>query len=105
MAIVQRVCPRDEERLTTKILLVEDDKDSPRCLAIRLKATGYAAVVVQDAISAVAYRPKRERPDLIVLDLALPWRQRYAVLERLRTIPSLVGTPVVLTARDPGAAK
>jgi DNA-binding response OmpR family regulator len=58
MAIVERVCPRDEERLTTKILLVEDDEDSRRCLAIRLKATGYAVVVAQEAISEVAIAQK-----------------------------------------------
>ena len=58
-----------------RILLIEDDKDSVLAMAVRLKGQGYDLAVAHDAVSAVA-TARKEKPDLIVLDLGLPGGRR-----------------------------
>lgn len=84
-----------------KILIVDDDGDTLRGLSIRLRASGYDTVYACDAVSAVSVAIQ-QTPDLILLDLGLPAGDGFAVMERLRTSPTLAAIPVVvLTARDP----
>jgi CheY-like chemotaxis protein len=84
-----------------KILIVDDDQDIRRLLAIRLKSLGHEAVFAGDAISAVN-QARREQPDLILLDLMMPAGDGYVVMERLKAMPALEGIPViVVSALDP----
>ena len=84
-----------------KILLIEDDKDTVRAMAVRFKAKGYQLVVANDAISAISVA-RKEKPDLIVLDLGLPAGDGFMVLQRLKTNYDLMLVPViVVSARDP----
>jgi CheY-like chemotaxis protein len=84
-----------------KILIVDDDQDIRRLLAIRLKAVGHEAVFAGDAISAVN-QARKERPDLILLDVMLPAGDGYLVMERLKAMPAMEGIPViVVSALDP----
>lgn len=84
-----------------KILLIEDDKDTVRAMAVRFKAKGYQLAVANDAISAIS-AARKEKPDLIVLDLGLPAGDGFMVLQRLKTNYELMLVPVfVVSARDP----
>src|SRR5690349_10071216 len=84
-----------------KILLIEDDKDTVRAMAVRFKAKGYQFVVANDAISAISIA-RKEKPDLIVLDLGLPAGDGFTVMQRLKANYDLMLVPViVVSARDP----
>ena len=84
-----------------KILIVDDDQDIRRLLAIRLKSIGHDAVFAGDAISAVN-QARKEEPDLILLDVMLPAGDGYLVMERLKAMPAMEGIPViVISALDP----
>jgi two-component system alkaline phosphatase synthesis response regulator PhoP len=86
---------------SAKILIVDDDQDIRQLLAYRLKARGYEAIFAGDAIAAVN-QARKEKPDLILLDLMLPAGDGYVVLERLKAMPALDGIPVIIvSARDP----
>ena len=86
---------------TAKILIVEDDRDIRQLLGHRLKACGYEAIFAGDAIAAVN-QARNEKPDLILLDLAMPAGDGYVVIERIKAMPALEGTPIIIvTARDP----
>jgi two-component system KDP operon response regulator KdpE len=89
----------------TKILVIEDDVDISRLLGMQLKGGGYEAAYASDAVTAMTVA-RKERPDLILLDLGLPGGGGLLVLERLRAIAELAATPVVVvTARTDAAAE
>ncbi len=88
-----------------KILIIEDDSDFVRLLAMALRAKQYEIVVARDAIMAIS-EAKKSRPDVILLDIGLPAGDGFVVMERINKTPSLSGTPIiVVSARDPAMNK
>src|SRR5574337_1650034 len=87
-----------------KILIVDDDEELRRGLAIRLKANGYNVVLAYDAISATSMA-RKEEPDLIILDIGLPGGDGFIVMERLAAIAQTSIPVIVLTGRDPSTIK
>lgn len=65
-------------------MIIEDDKDTVRALGVRLKSNDYNLIVATDAISAVS-TARKEKPDLIVLDLGFPGGDGFIVMKRLRS--------------------
>src|SRR3954447_5715987 len=80
-----------------RILVVEDERAIAEAVAARLRAEGFAVEVAADGPGAVA-AARRDRPDLVVLDVMLPG---FDGLEVCRRIQAERPVPVVmLTARD-----
>jgi len=77
------------------ILVAEDDPDIALLVGLQLKRAGYAVAVVETG-SAAFDRALELRPSAIVLDLALPGEDGFAVLDRLQSDPRTRGTPVIL---------
>jgi DNA-binding response OmpR family regulator len=83
-----------------KILVIDDDPFFCRGLKIRLEANHYAPRFAHDAESALS-AALAETPNLIILDIGLPRRDGYFVMQILNAVPELAEVPViVLTARD-----
>ena len=88
-----------------EVLLVEDDPDTRRALAIRLRAAGYDVAQAEDVPTAMTV-VLHTRPDVIVLDLGLAGGNGFTFLERLRRNSTTEGIPViVLSAWEPVAYK
>ena len=84
-----------------KILIIDDDEDLLLGLTARLKANGYRVVVATDAITAITVA-RREAPDVVLLDPGIPAGDGLQVLDRIKVLPDLAETPIiVLSARDP----
>jgi DNA-binding response OmpR family regulator len=86
-----------------KILIVEDDLNIARALAIRIKAAGHELMAAYDAIVATSIVLKQQ-PDLVVLDISLPGGDGFIIAERIQKSPLMVGIPIIfLTAsKQPG---
>jgi len=82
-----------------RILVVDDDKEVVRLMRAYLEQAGYEVLAAYDGKTAV-YMLRRERPDLLLLDLMLPGRDGYDVTRVVRGDSSLAHTPIImLTAR------
>jgi DNA-binding response OmpR family regulator len=88
------------------ILIIEDDEKIALALTVRLKSHGYTTWLAGDGIMAIAVAV-RERPDLILMDIALPGANGFTLVEQLRELPETRETPVILTtaSQDPELRK
>jgi two-component system KDP operon response regulator KdpE len=77
-----------------KVLIIEDDAVQVRLLAVRLKAAGYAVAVASDAVQSVG-AVRRERPDIVLLDIGLPGGDGYVVLKRLKALVHISAVPII----------
>jgi CheY-like chemotaxis protein len=77
------------------ILVVDDDADTRELLDLELRGSGFETIFARDASGAVAIA-RAEHPDLIVLDMMLPGRDGFAVLEELRESPEDERMPVIV---------
>ena len=81
------------------VLVAEDDEDILEMVVFDLEDEGYEVLTARDGDAAVALALER-RPDLVLLDVAMPGLDGYEVTRRLRAEKSMSATPVVLlTAR------
>ncbi len=81
-----------------KILVVEDDPDNRRIVAKVLSVEGYHVVEATDGREALV-QARAERPDLILMDLALPNMDGWEATRQLKGNAETRSIPVVaLTA-------
>ena len=78
----------------TKILTVEDDKEISRLVADFLRENGYEVIAVFDGLK-VCEIIERDRPDLVLLDLMLPYKNGDMVLSDIRKSSSV---PVIIVS-------
>jgi two-component system alkaline phosphatase synthesis response regulator PhoP len=82
-----------------RILVVDDDREVVRLMRSYLEQADYKVLIAEDGDTALSVI-RRERPDLILLDLMLPGRDGWEITRILRSDPVLTHIPVImLTAR------
>ncbi|AGA26900.1 response regulator [Singulisphaera acidiphila] len=65
------------------ILLVDDDNEIVESMRAVLESKGYRIMVARDGNSGLTIA-ERESPDLIVLDMMMPKKSGFLVLEKLK---------------------
>jgi len=78
-----------------KILLVEDDPFLSNLLKIRLQKENIEVILAKDGEEAVK-KLTEIRPAIILLDLILPKKSGFEVLEHISTDPQLRDLPVII---------
>jgi DNA-binding response OmpR family regulator len=78
-----------------KVLIVEDDEVIAQGMAAHLRSEGFDPIVVSKGDQGLA-RLRFEQPDVCVLDLMLPERDGWSVIETARS--EGIGTPIVVVS-------
>jgi len=78
-----------------KILIVEDEMNLAVLMGLRLDTLGYKVIGAANGAEAVK-KAKRERPDLIILDLMIPVFDGYEVCRILKEDEATKRIPVVV---------
>jgi len=86
--------PHSENTRGYTILVVEDTEDTRILLKLVLEIQGYWVVEADNGLSAVEIA-RRERPDLILMDMSLPVMDGCQATRRIREQPSLKNVPII----------
>lgn len=90
----------DRDTQTRKrILLVDDDAEIVESMRMALEAMGYEILVARDGNQGLAL-VDREDPDLVILDMMMPKRSGFLVLERLRQTRPVPTRVIMITANE-----
>jgi len=84
--------------MAEKILIIEDDESILRGLRLNLEMEGYEIETAMDGQEGID-KFEETTPDLIILDIMLPQRNGYEVLEAVRSHDPEVGV-LILSARE-----
>ncbi len=85
-----------------KILVVDDDPDILTAITVGLADTGATIETATDGSTAVSLAEKSS-PDLVILDIMLPQKSGFLVLERLRQMkPRAEGPRVIMITGNQG---
>ncbi|MCL4372409.1 response regulator [Candidatus Marsarchaeota archaeon] len=83
-----------------KVLIVEDDKNINKLMAISI-GKGFEINQIYDGGEAIDF-VKRNRPDLVILDIMLPNKDGLDICQTIKSDPSVSNTVVILvSAMDP----
>jgi len=77
-----------------RVLIVEDNELNMKLFHDLLEASGMEILQTRNGTDALAVA-KRERPDLIVMDIQLPEMSGLEVTERIKSDPDLKPIPVI----------
>ncbi len=85
--------------MTQRILVVDDDKSIVKVLQAYLIQAGFQVLTAYDGETAL-HQLRRERPDLVLLDLMMPGRDGWEITRLVRADQALSALPIIiLTAR------
>lgn len=77
-----------------KVLIIEDEEPLARVLELKLEQAGFETEKVLNGLDASKMLEKKNQFDMVVLDLALPGKDGFAILEELQGHGST--TPVIV---------
>jgi DNA-binding response OmpR family regulator len=99
-ALLASAARRDRARKAT-ILVAEDSADAREMMQVLLETKGYDVVSAGDGIGAVDVA-LHELPDLIMIDLELPYLDGLAVTRELRLHHETARVPIIIVSgHDP----
>jgi DNA-binding response OmpR family regulator len=82
-----------------RVLLVDDDQEIVEAMRVALEAKGYRILVARDGNQGLAMA-ERENPDLVILDMMMPKRSGFLVLEKLRRTRPVPLRVIMITANE-----
>ncbi|MCO8124426.1 response regulator [Stieleria sp. TO1_6] len=89
----------DVKGQTAKILIVDDDVEIVESVRYALEGHGYEVVVARDGNQGLALA-ERESPNLIILDMMMPKRSGFLVLEKLRRMSDQMVPVIMITGNE-----
>ena len=81
--------------MAKKILVADDEPSIVRVLEYRLRHNGYEVIVARDGKKCLE-KSRKERPDLILLDVVMPGLNGFEVCKRLKENEETKDIPVIM---------
>ena len=91
-----------DERRLPQILLVDDEAHQRVIYRAIFEHRGYHVLEAEDGEAAVRVA-EDERPDLILMDVGLPWMDGWEVTRRLKSMPRTSAIPVLAVSAQVGS--
>ena len=88
-----------QDTVAISLLIVDDDPEIIDALRYALQAKGYDCLVARDGNQGLAMA-EREDPDLVILDMMMPKRSGFLVLEKLRRTRDVPIRVIMITANE-----
>ena len=82
-----------------RVLLVDDDVETVEAMRYALEANGFEVAVARDGNQGLALTESMQ-PDLLVLDMMMPKRSGFLVLEQLRRSGNEAVKVIMITANE-----
>ncbi len=82
-----------------QILIVDDDPEIVDAIRYALQNKGYEVLVARDGNQGLAMA-ERDDPDLVILDMMMPKRSGFLVLEKLRRTRPVPLRVIMITANE-----
>jgi DNA-binding response OmpR family regulator len=87
-----------------RVLIVDDEPEIGRILALILGAAGFEATAVEGGRAALA-RIAQAPPDVVLLDVRMPGLDGFEVLRQVRESPATARLPVLMLTANTGDAE
>jgi DNA-binding response OmpR family regulator len=81
------------------ILLVDDDHEILESMRMVLESKGFRVLAARDGNAGLMIA-ERENPDLLILDMMMPKKSGFLVLEKLRSRPAGLIPTIMITGNE-----
>ncbi|MDD3469593.1 MAG: response regulator [Thermoguttaceae bacterium] len=88
-----------ETPVPARILLIDDDPEIVESMRIALESQGYQVFTARDGNQGLTVA-ERENPDLVILDMMMPRRSGFLVLERIQSVVTAPCRTIMITANE-----
>src|SRR6186713_3680252 len=89
----------EKQKNAQRVLIVDDDHEIVESVRYALESKGYAVMIARDGNQGLAMA-EREDPDLVILDMMMPKRSGFLVLEKLRRTRPVPVRIIMVTANE-----
>ena len=85
--------------MAKKVLLIEDEELILGLLEKKLKNKGYEVSVARDGEEGLK-KMRERKPDLVLLDIVMPKKGGFEVMEEMKKDPALKKIPVIIVSNS-----
>lgn len=82
-----------------RVLSIEDDAAMGQFLTAVFTAQGFTVDWAGDGVEGLV-RARKQRPDLVILDLLMPYKNGFEVLRELKAHPDTQAVPVIILSSN-----
>lgn len=95
----EQAAEKSSETDKKRILLVDDDAEIIDAMRYALESKGYSILVARDGNQGLAMA-ESDQPNLVILDMMMPKRSGFLVLEKLRRTRESATKVIMITANE-----
>jgi len=95
----EQAAENTSETVKKRILLVDDDAEIIDAMRYALESKGYTILVARDGNQGLAMA-ESDQPNLVILDMMMPKRSGFLVLEKLRRTRDAATKVIMITANE-----